>query len=92
MTDDMHAFGAEYVPTWGERVSRGLGFRGAYQQRPDETEEFPSYMVTSVRIGLSLLDRLRILLTGKIDVETVSQTDVEVRRVKSQSSVGVPWR
>lgn len=92
MVEDAHAFTQQYVPTLRERVARWFGFRSAYQPRPEETDEFPSYMVTNVRIHVSALDRIRILLAGQIDVEVVSQTDVEVSHVRSLSTIGVPWR
>lgn len=92
MTTDTNAFYSEYRPTVGERIVKWLGFRHAYQPRPDETEEFPSYICTVTRINISFLDRMRILISGKVHVETISQTDVEVRAARSQSSTGVPWR
>lgn len=89
MTDTDCAFGQAYVPTRSERFWRALGFRSAYQERPEETAEFPSYMVTDIRINVSLLDRLRILLSGKIHIESVHATDVAVHHAKTQTAVGV---
>ena len=89
MSDAAEGYYSEYVAPLSERVARRLGFRRAYQERPEETAEFPSYMVSNIRIGVSILDRLRLLISGKMEVEIVTQTDVEVHHAKSQSNVGV---
>lgn len=86
---DATGFYEEYRAPWHERIWRWFGYRHAYQPRPEETAEFPSYMVTVTRVHLSILDRLRLLVSGRLDVEAVTQTDVEVRHCKTQSHAAV---
>jgi hypothetical protein len=67
---------------------RWLGFGPTHVPRPDDEEGFaPGYMVTNVFLFLDWKDRLRIAFSGKVHVQTVSQTDVFVRRVCSRSHV-----
>ena len=89
MSEDTNAFASEYVAPFDERFWRWLGFHCAHQERPEETAEFPSYIVTDVHIGVSLLDRLRLLISGKLEVEVVTQTSVEVPHARSKSAVAV---
>lgn len=91
MTDHAGLY-SEYVPTLTERVLRWLGFHGAYQSRPEPLGEFPSYMVTEIRVHATFGDRMRFLITGRMDLETVHQTDKDVERIRSQTAIGFPAR
>jgi hypothetical protein len=81
--------------TWRSRMWRRLGFNGSYDPgliefRYGEMDGFAeSSMMTEVVVHFTLGDRLRLLLTGELRVETSTRTDVEVRRSKSMSRVTI---
>ena len=74
-----------------DRVWSWLGFRHARVERPDEpTEGFvEGAVITKTVVWFSWGDRLRVLLGGRVEVETAMETDVVVRRTRSVSGVGV---
>lgn len=87
MTD--HCYVAIDAPTLLERLWRRL-FPGRYREIPEDLEGFaPSYMMTDVRIRLDWADRLRVLVSGNLRVETTTKTDVIVSKMDSQSVVCV---
>lgn len=81
----------EFRPSLGYRVLRALGFKLPYVPRPPETEEFPSFICTTTHVNLSFLDRLRLLVSGRLEVESVVRTSVEVPHAVTKSEVGVWW-
>jgi len=87
MTDRCYA--AIDAPTLLERLWRRL-FPARYREIPEDLEGFaPSYMITEVRIHLGWVDRLRILVSGNLRVETTTKTDVIITKMASQSTVTV---
>lgn len=87
MTD--HCYVAIDAPTPLQRLWRRL-FPARHREIPENLEGFaPSYMVTDVRIHLDWADRLRVLASGNLRVETTTKTDVIVNKMVSQSTVTV---
>lgn len=64
-----------YVPTIQERVWRKLGFHYHLGDEPAGGDNLPGWSQTKVRLGFSWVDRLRLLLTGRLLVVLTQQTD-----------------
>lgn len=77
----------EYQPTRRERFWRALGFRYHLTDLPDGIDkEFPGWMMTKSFIQFSFRDRLRLLLTGRLFLDTRHATNVQVDSAKSALS------
>ena len=65
-------------------------FPAQWVQIPEDLEGYaPSYIVTRVVSHLDWKDRLRVLWSGRLAVETQTKTDVVVNKMVSQSVVYV---
>ena len=88
---EMHS-GGYYAPdnrSWWQRLLARL-FPAKLVDLPDDVEGFaPGYTRTDVHMHLDLHDRLRTLLSGKLRVVVVSQTDVTVAKMRSGSTFWV---
>lgn len=84
--------GAFYAPdtrNWWQRLLTRL-FPAKLVDLPDDAEGFaPGYTRTDVHMHLDLRDRLRTLVSGKLRVVVVSQTDATVARMRSGSTFWV---
>jgi hypothetical protein len=67
-----------HAPTVRERFWRALGFRYRLGDEPEGIEKMKGWMQTRSRIDFSLLDRLRLLLTGRLSIILTQHTDSEV--------------
>jgi len=89
--NEMHSSGY-YAPdtrNWWQRLMARL-FPAKLVDLPDDAEGFaPGYTQTEVHMRLDLRDRLRTLLSGKLRVVVVSQTDVTVAKIRSNSTFWV---
>lgn len=79
-------YAAYHVPTWTEKLRRALGFRYHLGEEPEGYEELPGWMATDIRMSFSFMDRLRLLLTGRLFIQAVQHTNVEVDHCKSRIS------
>lgn len=88
---DMHS-GGYYAPdtrNWWQRLLARL-FPAKLVDLPEDADGFaPGYTRTDVHIHLDLRDRLRTLVSGKLRVVVVSQTDVTVAKMRSDSTFWV---
>lgn len=88
---DMHS-GGYYAPdtrNWWQRLLARL-FPAKLVDLPDDAEGFaPGYTRTDVHMHLDLRDRLHTLVSGKLRVVVVSQTDVTVAKMRSGSTFWV---
>jgi len=86
--NEMHS-GGYYAPdtrNWWQRLLARL-FPAKLVDLPEDAEGFaPGYTRTDVHMHLDLRDRLRTLLSGKLRVVVVSQTDVTVASMRSKST------
>lgn len=89
---------AGYDPPWPMRLWRRLGFRMARATRDieDDAEEraradgfVPGYLITRTVATIDWRDRLRLLVSGRLEVEVATQTDVLVRKSRSSADIGV---
>lgn len=70
-----------------------LGFRHGHAPRGEQDSELPGWapgwLVTDTRIHLGWSDRLRVLISGKLHVESFTKTDVVVSRALTTTGIGV---
>ena len=85
--------GGYYAPdtrNWWQRLLTRLFPAKQLVDLPDDAEGFaPGYTRTDVHMHLDLRDRLRTLVSGKLRVVVVSQTDVTVAKMRSGSTFWV---
>ncbi len=94
MTEDTATHGVYYhEPTWRERFWPRLGFHHAHAPRPDEDELkdgwAESWFVVETYVTLDWLDRLRVLVSGKLHVDHAIKTDVPIGRSQAVSAIGI---
>jgi len=78
---------AVYHPSLAERFWRWAGFRYVHVDLPPEAEKLPGWMVTETKLRFSVGDRLRLLFGGRLNLRTVTQTDVSVSTAVSATSL-----
>ncbi len=64
-----------HKPTKLERFRRWVGFRYHLGEEPEGVDGLEGWMRTDIRIDFSLLDRLRLLFTGRLLVASIFHTD-----------------
>lgn len=70
-----HAYYSVHFPTFRERFWRWVGFRYHLGEDPTEIEALKGWMKTDIRIHFGVMDRLRLLLTGRLFVASVVHMD-----------------
>lgn len=75
MTDGTQAVSVACVPTWCARFWRKLGFRYHLGDEPIGAYAMPGWMDTTTTFSFSLADRLRMVVTGRLRITTISYTD-----------------
>lgn len=75
MTDDTQAFYQEYRPSLRERFWRKMGFRFHLGDDGKDTTAFQGRMKTRTRFRFCWSDRLRLLLTGRLEVTISNDID-----------------
>lgn len=92
MNNDQTSGGAFYTvdtrPLWKRLLSRLFPMR--QPTIPEDLDGWaPAYMQTHVVANLDWRDRLRVLVSGRLHVQTNTKTDVNVERMQSWSAVYV---
>lgn len=81
-------FAPDARPLWKRLLSRLFPMR--QPEIPEDLDGWaPSYMQTHVVWHADWSDRLRVLVSGKLHVQTNTKTDVNVARMQSWSTVYV---
>lgn len=90
MNDDNGGnFYAPDTRNWWQRLLSRL-FPQKLVNTPDDESGFaPGYIRSNVYIFLDIRDRLRTLVSGKLCVVVVTQTDVTVDKMRSRSTFWV---
>lgn len=63
-----------FCPTRRQRFWRALGFKTHFTDAPDDHKPYCGWCVAQSHVSFSLLDRLRLLLTGRLTVRHVVET------------------
>jgi hypothetical protein len=81
--------GAFYrAPTWGERLRYWVGYGWVHQRWFDEEPEgCPYWAKTVVVVNLSFAHRLRLLLTGALQIDLEHRSNVQIDKMVSISSI-----
>jgi hypothetical protein len=89
MMDTAQNYVQHHIPTLRERVLRRLGFRYHLGDEPDGIDGLEGWMRTDIRLEFGVLDRLRLMLTGRLLVSSIVHHDTPPASiVKSR----VDWR
>lgn len=64
-----------HVPTLRERFWRWAGFRYHLGEEPEDIDSLEGWMRTDMRIDFSIVDRLRLLVTGRLRISSIVHTD-----------------
>jgi len=67
-----------HIPTLGERIRWGLGFKFHRGEDPEGAEKMSGWMMTTASFHFDILDRLRLLLTGRLHIQIAQHTNVQV--------------
>ena len=70
-------YAVHHVPTLSERMWRKLGFRYHLGEEPEGFEKLEGWMCTRCCMDFSILDRLRLLLTGRLHIQLTQYTPVQ---------------
>lgn len=98
MTNDNNTALTLAPPSLADRVWRWLGYRRAYDHdliewRTAEPQPLdwwkPGALVTVTEIRLGFVDRLRLLVSGRCEVEVSARTDAIVGRSEARAVVSV---
>lgn len=74
---------------WWERMLSRL-FPAQHVEPPEDIEGFfPGYTRTEIRVVMDWRDRLRALVSGKLTVIVLTQTDVAISKMRSGSTFWV---
>lgn len=85
--DDSNARAMVYKASWGERFWRWAGWHGQYPELPPEVDKWPGWAATTVRIQLSIGDRLRLLINGRMRLRLRHAADVQFNEMVMASSL-----
>jgi predicted anti-sigma-YlaC factor YlaD len=87
MSSETHsgAYYAQDTRNWRQRMMSRL-FPARHLEPPDDAEGFAAgSMRTEVYIRMDIWDRLRALVSGRLRVTVLSQTDVAIGKVRSST-------
>lgn len=77
-------------PTAAQRIARALGFRFLLGEDPAGVEQLPGWAKSEVRLRLTFLDRVRVLLSGKIDISLTHYADQQITTQKNRVDLRFP--
>lgn len=63
------------TPTLAQRFWRAMGFVYHLGEEPEDAEALPGWMRTDMRMHFGIVDRLRLLMTGKLFIASIVSTD-----------------
>ena len=73
-----------HVPTLREKAWRWLGFRYHLGAEPAGIEQMQGWMCTKSRIHFGWADRIRLLVSGRLSMQLVQHTTVQVEGTKNR--------
>ena len=78
MGAENHSAGAvAYRPTITQRIWLALGFCYHVGAEPEDVEKLAGWMCTETRMHFGFLDRLRLLISGRLHIKLVQHTPVQ---------------
>ena len=91
MSAPENAFAAISRPTFMQRAWRRLGWRYHMVDLPEtpEVERMPGWAMTRVRLQFPPIDRLRLLLTGRVRLDIRQKMSADVADIVSATSIEI---
>lgn len=77
-------------PTLLERLARRLGFTFRLGEEPEGVDAWPGWARTELRLDLPILDRVRLLLTGRLHISMTHYADVRFDNMKNRTDLRFP--
>ena len=77
------------LPTFIQKLRWKLGYRWHRMYFDEEVPGCPYWAKTTVCVQFSFMDRLRLLLTGRVELDVEQRTDVQIGQAVSKTSVRV---
>jgi hypothetical protein len=71
----VEAYAMHHVPKLRERIWRKLGFRYHLGEEPENVDGLEGWMCTKSHFEFTWLDRVRLLMTGRLMVSTIVHHD-----------------
>lgn len=86
-----NTFAMVALPSWRHKISLWLGYRFHYPDvdQNEAAARMPGWWRTDIHIHISFLDRLRLLVSGRMLVRTENRGSQPVDHVISDSAVSV---
>lgn len=83
--------GAFYFrPTLAQRVARFLGFKFHLGEEPSDTEALPGWAQSKINLHISLADRVRLLVSGRLDLTVTHYANRQVDTQKNRVDLRFP--
>ena len=82
-----------YVPTFGDKLKRFLGFKFEMGEEPKGVETFQGWARTDIALKFTFLGRLRLLASGKLKVELTHYANLPIDTMKNRVDLRIlaPW-
>lgn len=79
MEDGNSSFSMMHRPSLLERIWRWFGYRSVRVDLPDGIgEKYPGWMMTETRMNFSVADRIRLLISGRLQLTLRQATSQQV--------------
>lgn len=85
-----NAFALEHRPTWRERLAKRLGFRFMLGDEPVGTDGWEGWARTNLRMHFSIADRVRILISGRLNANLTHYTDKRFDEMRTRTDLHIP--
>lgn len=82
-------FASVYTPPLITRMWRTLGYQHRIPEMSQDGERMPGWIMIRTVIHLSILDRVRLLVSGRCLIVTETRADVPVATAISASSASI---
>lgn len=100
MSETIQAFASEFKPTIWHRMGFGHAYIAPWRDDEDEAGRCPdgllaTSMVSETHVHFDFIDRLKLLLTGRLHVFVRTRSERDPGKVESRSAVGIKgwgWR
>lgn len=91
MTAPENSFAMASRPSFMQRAWRRLGWRYHMVDLPEtpEVERMPGWAMTRVRLQFPPIDRLRLLLTGRVRLDIRQKMSADVADIVSATSIEI---
>lgn len=77
-------------PSLLRRIAGALGFTQHFGPEPEGIETLPGWARSDVRVGLSIGDRLRLLVSGRLYLTVTHYIDRPVDRMEVRTDLRIP--